>query len=398
MTETSNGIDLFAKVHGMEQLGKSRISVDIEIVTVDDTRIVGGQAVEFSMNDKTHRLATMSNGRLRAELIFPMDPGKRQTLSATACDTDGHPCNVEIFPPQYEEEPTRKEIPSQPVPLSLEGVLSGERAISRGEIFNIPKGFYDATGDIAIKRGGKLVIEKGTTIEMGENGGILCEGVLEAKGTPDAKITFSAVGSQWRNILVFGRHVSGTRFRHCLIEHGAGRALKMDDTGNTFQPITQTEKSLPRNGGGLMIVQTQNADILLEHVTIRENNAKKGKGGGIFLYDSAAVIGDCEILKNRSGLDGGGIHIEGLECKRAILKDSCIHDNMSGNDGGGIYLEGVSPVASQLDIRDNAAQFGGGLYHNHLEPDDIRFDNCRIEDNEAIAAPEDSWEICGNWL
>jgi hypothetical protein len=179
-------MDLFLKIHGFEILSDEKISVDVEAVVIDGNVTVANQPVDFLMNDKSHRLATLTDGKLRAELIFPVTSNGIQHLDANSNNAS---CRMEIVPSNISfNEPGNQ-------PLLLEDVLSGKRSISRGDVFTIAKGFYDVKGDIKIDRGGILIIQAGTTLEFDEHAGIICEGVLHAIGTVKENITFTA----WRS-------------------------------------------------------------------------------------------------------------------------------------------------------------------------------------------------------
>lgn len=394
--ESKNSAELFMKIHRVERLSRDKLSVDIEVLAVGFDTVLSGRTVELEMNGKTHRLATMVNGRLRAELIFPLLPGARQQLNASLTGLESAGCRTEVVPPGYELEIC--EGPGEAI--VFDDVLAGRRPLRRGEVLSVPKGFYDVTGDLKIQRGGRLVMDAGVTLEFAENAGVHCEGVLEALGTEKEPVTFTAIGSHWRNILVYGRHVSGTRMSNCVIEHGGGRALKRNEARDEYLPEAEEPGSgAETNGGGLLALYTRDADVMLEYLVIRENQAINGKGGGIYLKDSSLNIRQSRIIQNKADSAGGGIFIAGKNSGNASFNGCIIARNQSGADGGGIYLDGVAPEMAELVVCDNHAEFGGGLYHNNLQPEELELINCKIEENVSEKAPgeEEPQDICGSW-
>lgn len=113
MSDNKNVPEIFMKIHSIEQLTEDKISIDVEIISVDENGCLEGQPIELTMNEKTHQLATMANGKLRAELIFPIRPGTRQHLFAKIHGQEKINTTVEIVPSGYEEalkEKIREEV------------------------------------------------------------------------------------------------------------------------------------------------------------------------------------------------------------------------------------------------------------------------------------------------
>ncbi len=392
----TGNLDIFVKVHSNERLSgeEEKISLDVEAVVITGSHTVSGQPVTLSMNGKSHRLATMEGGRLRAELIFPARPGKVQRLQAEvegphAVSTS---CSMDVIVPGGEPESS-----DNSVTRFREDVLSGKRPIERGETLTLNKGFYDISNDIIVARGGKLVIEPGCTLEFVEGTGIRCEGIIEAVGSKEETITFTASRSHWSNILIYGRHTDGSRMAHCLVEHGAGRALETGSRREVLLPVNLEESNGKQHGGGLQILYTHRAHLTFEHLLVRENSASNGKGGGIYIAESAPVLSHSKVLQNEAADAGGGLYIEGADCEESRLTSLDIYNNKSREDGGGIYLHGVSPLLNECNISFNEARFGGGLYHSELPPDDLRLTNCNFHNNISLGTPDDTEGVSGAW-
>ncbi len=394
MSDSKN--DIFIKIHGLEALPGERVSIDIELVTLQGDRTAPMQSLELSMNGKTHRLATLEDGRLRTELIFPVQQNKRQYLHARMVECPGVECTTEIVPPGYEDSFPISSTGSKPGKLSIKDILGGNCSIKRDQTATIPGGFHEITCDIHVERCGKLTIEPGAALEFSQDSGIVCEGILEAVGTAKDPILFSARQARWRNILLYGRYTGGSHICYCTIEHGTGRTLKIDDTRKIFVPVIDEENIVDYIGGGILLLYTYNAEIVIEHVTVRENIVKS-KGGGIYLGDSSPIIRFSEIVQNESSGRGGGIFITGAGSVDTRLQGIHFAGNKAHHDGGGIFLDGVSPVLIDLDIRYNEAHFGAALYHLDVNPGQLRITKCTIEENVSFDAPGDTEGVCGDW-
>lgn len=373
--EVNVGLDIFLKLHARELMGEDHVSADVEAVVLEGERTVGGREISFTMNNKTHRLATLDNGRVRAQLLFPVLPAPVQKLSASCGGglSQTVETGMEIVIPGYKQ--------GESVEIPVEDVTSGKRPVRKGEVLTLKKAFYDVSADIKIERGGTLVIRPGCTLEFAEQAGIWCEGVLTAVASEDEKITFSARASSWRNIVFNGRGADRSRMAYCVIKHGAGR---------------EREDGLV-HGGALQFLYTRDADIALEHLVIRENRAATGYGGAVYVLDSSIAVRHCEILRNRAGQGGGAVYVGGNESADACFDGLEIYRNTCPQDGGGIYLDTVSPYFNDLDMTYNEARFGAGLYHHEVEPGDLHLQNCKIQDNISTAAPDDTDGVSGDW-
>jgi hypothetical protein len=100
--EPKNIPDLFVKIHGSHQLTKDKIALDVEVAAVDDRGGLSSQPIELTMNDKTHQLSTMENGRARVELIFPVRAGVREQLISRVYGQESPDNIIEIVPSNFE--------------------------------------------------------------------------------------------------------------------------------------------------------------------------------------------------------------------------------------------------------------------------------------------------------
>jgi hypothetical protein len=182
---------------------------------------------------------------------------------------------------------------------------------------------------------------------------------------------------------------------HCLIEHGAGRALKKDNQRDIYLPQTIIGQEADRLGGGLQFLYTRNADIRLKYLFLRENNAKNGMGGGVYLFDSAPVMDKSRFFRNKAQR-GGALFAGGESTVHARFNEVEVEDNHAVEDGGGIYIDSYSPIFNQTEIFDNEARFGAGVYHQGILPEDVQLIDCRLEENISHAMPGDTEGFAGS--
>ncbi len=156
------------------------------------------------------------------------------------------------------------------------------------------------------------------------------------------------------------------------------------------------------NGAG--VHAGRNSDVMLKCVTIANNYALGGFGGGLHLEGAAAPNGvvadvvDSTIVENRADQNGGGISSRnGAELS---MTNSIVSNNQANERGGGLYLtggmdgNGLNRTEVQLSlISGNRAETfgvpyantrsGGGIWAGNMAVVDI--DTTTIEANTATA-------------
>ena len=134
-------------------------------------------------------------------------------------------------------------------------------------------------------------------------------------------------------------------------------------------------------GGGIKI---RNAEVDLDHSSVRANSAEWG--GGIYTYGGPVQLVDCTISEN-TAQTGGGLYL--LQVTTAELNHTSIIGNVATGAGGGIHSNdadslalkhctvsanhageggGINSFASaatllQSTISGNYAEYGGGIHH-----------------------------------
>ncbi|MDR2151144.1 MAG: autotransporter adhesin family protein [Spirochaetaceae bacterium] len=128
--------------------------------------------------------------------------------------------------------------------------------------------------------------------------------------------------------------------------------------GGTF--IMQAGSAL--YGAGKSAVSLHNrATFMMRGGEIKDNTAgSHGKGGGVFVADSAFTLEAGSISGNTEGISyGGGVFV--TEGGTFTLQGGTIAANSAHEAGGGVYLESGTLTMEGGAINDNTASYGGGV-------------------------------------
>ena len=110
-------------------------------------------------------------------------------------------------------------------------------------------------------------------------------------------------------------------------------------------------------------------------ITVKSNTISKKHGGGIYIINSSPILKNLIIENNQVFNNGGGVYIGAIDgISIPTLTDVIIRNN-SAQSGGGIYNESnsslsaifsskSSPVLTNVTISENTANVGGGIYNN----------------------------------
>ena len=119
---------------------------------------------------------------------------------------------------------------------------------------------------------------------------------------------------------------------------------------------------------------------LLVQDCLIEANRTQGRGGGVFLEDTVAVVRGSAVQANEAAVNGGGVCLLGGGDRQLLLEDSIITDNVvhvpSGlprasrtgwagevGHGGGLFVDAGSVHLKGSDVIENLAQgAGGGIF------------------------------------
>ncbi|MBI1880389.1 MAG: hypothetical protein HYR94_19575 [Chloroflexi bacterium] len=104
-------------------------------------------------------------------------------------------------------------------------------------------------------------------------------------------------------------------------------------------------------------------NLTLEHVTLTENVAQGGSGGGVYVSLGNLTVTNSRVEDNESSRDGGGLS---LDIGDLILRDSFIMRNRAltpnSSQGGGVYARNATINNTHFVANFAATNIGGGLY------------------------------------
>ncbi|WP_170845832.1 MBG domain-containing protein [Parapedobacter composti] len=125
----------------------------------------------------------------------------------------------------------------------------------------------------------------------------------------------------------------------------------------------QTNETILEGNGNRVITNENNgltAASVLDGFTIRGGRST-GNGGGIYNKDVSPLYTNLVIRNNNADIHGGGLYIDG---GHPVLTRSVIENNNAGFLGGGAYISTHDLTLINVEIRRNTAgTFGGGLHN-----------------------------------
>ncbi len=286
--------------------------------------------------------------------------------------------------------------------LLLSTSLISEIHIPAGKVSGVwykDKSPYHVDGEIRIAYGDTLVIQPGVEVIFSAHYKFEVYGTLEAVGTPEDSILFTAgnMDQRWGGIR-FNDTETESILQYCLIEYGWAKVSK--DSNEVFygkHPYNRPDLTYMA-GGGIFLYY---ADVTIKNVTIRYCQAEFA-AGGIWCEYSTAKVENCKIYENSAKEGAGAIsvwfesNIELLKCNiennvglavgglkitlsNAEVKN-CIIKNNTGLTGGGIYITESDFTISSSIIVDNQANQGGGIF---IENSTTTLKDLKIINNSA---------------
>ena len=152
----------------------------------------------------------------------------------------------------------------------------------------------------------------------------------------------------------------------------------------------EAESVLARGGG----IRCSESNMALIRCTIVNNSAEDGLGGGIFLYQNfyqTPLIFNCTIAGNQTRA-GGGIYCYE---SNAVIANCAIRDNHAtdatvqefNQGGGGVYSYDSDPQIVNCTIAGNTtALYGGGVLAERLQGPALT--NCILWNNTAVSGSQ----------
>lgn len=114
---------------------------------------------------------------------------------------------------------------------------------------------------------------------------------------------------------------------------------------------------------------------------LRLTDGNQGQGGAINMGTGSLVIHGCDISRNRSSSNGGGVFTGNASAGLAIY-DSSISGNFSGSPGAGIFVGGSGPNRlERVTLSDNSTPIDGAAMRADGDP--VTLVACTVVGNRA---------------
>lgn len=248
--------------------------------------------------------------------------------------------------------------------------------------FQFPAGEYTLDKSLQIENTGHLKLQHGTIFKIQSHVRIECSGQITAKGKWDetvseGSIIFSPAKAKdgWGGIVLQGDDTTISEFEGCTFEGGHGSIEKSGTiSGGAIrleEGILKIKKSRFKNNnvgdeGGAIYAKGENPiELELSKVVFTENSSNC-QGGAISINASGkAIFNKCKFQNNRSGEDGGVLHIKGLSATKTMgvfVKECISIENRSQTSGGVLSISNyVKFKSNSCQYESNVAEESGGV-------------------------------------
>jgi hypothetical protein len=196
-----------------------------------------------------------------------------------------------------------------------------------------------------------------------EGGGVYVNCPRNARCDVDitrTRITNNLAGTNGGGLVVDAA-VGTVRVQSCVVsgnQGSIGGGVHVIDGDLICAETTVAENLASQDGGGILFFPNNTDSILtLTGVTINNNTALGGRGGGLHVGGGCLLANQLHVISNTAGTDGGGISVNGTSCYRRTteddaqypalrMQDSVIQSNRAYMDGGGVSVRGMLPAAA----------------------------------------------------
>jgi CSLREA domain-containing protein len=253
---------------------------------------------------------------------------------------------------------------------TLRAAIMQANFVTGADTITLPSGVYLLTrlGDDDLAVLGDLDITDDLTIQGAGSGATVVDGNGAVTGDRVFQILSSAKETSFSGLTIQnGKKISNT-FDECggLYWDGGGGHLHLDNV--TFYSNTA------RYGGGLFLNYSSSGDVIdMNHVIVHANIATTGAAGGLGVNfgDFAEFdMRDSQVFSN-TAYEGGGIYLQGTPSfglLSAHIENGEIYSNTASLSAGieNHSGDGIVPiVVLNSHLHDNAASFCGGAIGNY---------------------------------
>ena len=264
---------------------------------------------------------------------------------------------------------------------SFAGCLAGSGCSLREALM-----YIDANGGddyvVSLTHSGPYTIDQGTSGDDNPNSGDLDIDVMDLAGTnktlviqpPSGKVVIQATTFTDRifdilnsgaatGVTVTLNNITVERAAGTTDQAGAGIRFRAAYSNLVLEDVTlrNNDTSASANGGGLL-VDSATGTVTINNSTIGGGNDAAGSGGGIYIANGTVTISSSTISTNSASSDGGGIM--NYATGTCTITDSSIQDNNSSTAGGGLHNLGTCTLNRSLIYNNASSTNGGGIYNN----------------------------------
>jgi hypothetical protein len=217
--------------------------------------------------------------------------------------------------------------------------------------------------DLVVAAGGRLVIRPGVTLKFAPGAGIVCRGVIEARGTAQKPIAFVAGDPRkgWGNLALLGAGTAGSALVHCRFSGGRGRRTKFGAQGVFERFARDADKKNTLECGGAIFAYRV-AKLRIRRCGFRGNKAFWG--GAISCWAGATpLIESCRFEEN-SAYWGGAVHCwgrSGATVRRCYFRGNT-GDKANGDAGAVQFMNGSDGRVENCYFTGNSAKWGGAIH------------------------------------
>lgn len=197
------------------------------------------------------------------------------------------------------------------------------------------------TQNVEVPAGATLVVEPGVTVRFESNCRITVNGELQVLGSEEQPVRLTSTATEperddWTGI---------------LFQQGSTNA-RLDNEQN-YQSGSILSHAIVEYSGGIAVL---GSSPLIEQTTIR--HCRKKKGGGLYLWNSHALVRGCRIMRCYADDTGGGVR-----CEQGYpqIVGCTISHNWAKSSGGGISTDYGKTTITGNVIEHNAGVKGGGI-------------------------------------